>query len=180
MDKGAPSTVDVKSQDVFNPLMKTRLPVPYPLGRFLKFYKNSLELGDSAWDPDFPSSAATSGALYRSATGQVVDGTLSIDPYALADLLGVTGPIDLPGYGTFNSENFFSKLNFIVNASTSPGSGKGALGTDLAGSPAPGAQPAGGTLAPAVLGDQGAGRGQAHPGFLPRSTPRRCRGNGAL
>jgi hypothetical protein len=42
-------------------------------------------------------------------------------------MLQVTGPVDVAPYGTFDSGNFFTKLNFIVNASKAPGSGKGAL-----------------------------------------------------
>jgi hypothetical protein len=65
--------------------------------------------------------------MYRSASGKQVDGTISIDPYALSALLRVTGPIDVPGYGSFDAGNLFPKLEFIVNVSTAPGSGKGAL-----------------------------------------------------
>src|SRR5438270_6008724 len=35
--------------------------------------------------------------------------------------------MDVPGYGSFDSTNFFSKLNVIVNASSGPGTGKSAL-----------------------------------------------------
>jgi hypothetical protein len=65
--------------------------------------------------------------MYSSATGRQVDGTISIDPYALSALVEVTGPLDVPGYGTFDAGNLFPKLDFIVNVSTAPGSGKGAL-----------------------------------------------------
>jgi hypothetical protein len=127
MSAGAPTTIDVKNQEDFNPLMKARQPVPVALARYLKFYKNGLELGDAGWDPDFPTTARLSETMYVDATKKPVDGTISIDPYALAALLSVTGPVDVPPYGTFDSGNFFTKLNTIVNASTGPGAGKSAL-----------------------------------------------------
>lgn len=128
MDAGAPVVVDVKKQEDFNPQITKPVAVPTPLDRYLKFYKNSLELGDAGWDPDFPSTAAVSEQLYTSATNRSVSGTISVDPYALSALLGVTGPVDVPGYGSFDDATLFPKLNYIVNVSTAPGSGKGALG----------------------------------------------------
>jgi hypothetical protein len=101
--------------------------VPYPLSRYLTFLNNSLEIGDAGWDPDFPTTARLSESLYTFATKRNPDNTISIDPYALAAMLRVTGPVDVPGYGSFDSANFFDKLNYVVNASTAPGSGKGAL-----------------------------------------------------
>jgi hypothetical protein len=127
MAKGSVASVEVRPQESYNPLIKQHTNVPSPLGRYLKFYKNSVELGDAGWDPDFPTTAKLSEGLYTAATARQVDGTISVDPYALSAMLAVTGPVDVPGYGTFNSDNFYPKLNFIVNASTAPGSGKGAL-----------------------------------------------------
>ena len=127
LDKGAPVSIEVKPQEFFNPLIKQHTDVPYPLGRYLTFLNNSLEIGDAGWDPDFPTTAKLSESLYTLATKRKPDNTISIDPYALAAMLKVTGPVDVPGYGTFDSGNFFAKLNYVVNASTAPGSGKAAL-----------------------------------------------------
>ncbi|HXA42002.1 MAG TPA: DUF4012 domain-containing protein [Candidatus Solibacter sp.] len=127
VDKGAPVSVEVKPQEYFNPLISRRTDPPYPMGRYLTFFHNSLEIGDAGWDPDFPTTAKLSESLYSAATKRQPDNTVSIDPYALAAMLQVTGPVDVAGYGTFSSDDFFKKLNFIVNASTAPGSGKGAL-----------------------------------------------------
>jgi hypothetical protein len=49
------------------------------------------------------------------ATGQRVDGTIALDPYALSSLLTVTGPIAVKPYGTFDAHNFLLKLEYIVN-----------------------------------------------------------------
>ena len=127
MSGGAPTTVEVKNQETFNPNIKKPVAVPATLGRYLKMYKNQLEIGDVGWDPDFPTTARTAEQMFQSATGRTVDGTLSIDPYAIAAMLSVTGPVDVAPYGVFQSDNFFSKLNVIVNASTGPNTGKGVL-----------------------------------------------------
>jgi hypothetical protein len=42
-------------------------------------------------------------------------------------LLGVVGAVDVPPYGSFDSGNFFAKLDVIVNVQTGPGEGKQAL-----------------------------------------------------
>ncbi|MEA2645332.1 MAG: hypothetical protein QOE92_415 [Chloroflexota bacterium] len=127
MSGGAPTTVEVRNQDTFNPNIKKPVPVPATLGRYLKMFKNQLEIGDVGWDPDFPTTARTAEQMYQSATNRAVDGTISIDPYAIGAMLAVTGPVDAQPYGIFGPDNFFEKLNIIVNASTGPNTGKGAL-----------------------------------------------------
>lgn len=125
---GNPVAVDVHPNSDFWPLIKDRFPVPYPLGNYLGFYDNNFDIGDVAWDPDFPTDAVLAERIYKSATGRQVDGTISIDPYAIAAFLEVTGPVDVPGYGTFSSSDFFDKLQFIVNVRSGGAGEKDALG----------------------------------------------------
>jgi hypothetical protein len=126
-DHGAPAGVDITDQAAINPKLQKRFDPPYPMARYLVFYRNSLEIGDAGWDPNFPSTAKLSEAMYQSATAKTVDGTISVDPYAIADVLKLTGPVDVPGYGSFSGDNFFARLDHIVNVATGPGSGKQAL-----------------------------------------------------
>jgi hypothetical protein len=49
--------------------------------------------------PDFPSAAQAILASYRKATGQELDGVISADPFALAELLELTGPVKAEQYG---------------------------------------------------------------------------------
>src|SRR5207248_1339780 len=95
--------------------LKQSFPPPGQEGTYLSFPNNQVGIGDAGWDPDFPTSAKTEEAMFLSATGTQVEGTVSIDPYLLSSLLAVTGPVDVPGYGTFNSANLFSQLNILVN-----------------------------------------------------------------
>jgi Protein of unknown function (DUF4012) len=107
----------------------TLVPVPPALAARLILPNNAMDLGDSGWDPDFRSSAALAEQLYRAGTGRSVDGVVEIDPYAISALLAITGPVNVPPYGTFTSADFFSKLNTLVNVDKYPsGSGKSALG----------------------------------------------------
>lgn len=124
---GTPADLQVRDHQYFNAMLKERFPIPVALNRYLTFYHDSLELGDSGWDPDFPTSARLAERMYGSATGRGVDGTISIDPYAISAMLGVTGPVDVAGYGTFTAADVYARLNFIVNVSHASGAGKGAL-----------------------------------------------------
>ena len=54
---------------------------------------------------DFPTTARTAMAMYEAATRQRVDGVIGLDVPALADLLSVTGPVDVPGFGQMTEEN---------------------------------------------------------------------------
>lgn len=46
---------------------------------------------------DFPTAADIAARLYGQATGRPVDGVLYADPYALAAMLQLTGPVPIPG-----------------------------------------------------------------------------------
>lgn len=57
-------------------------------------------LKDASWEPDFPSSARQIEWFYTKETGIRVDGVLALDITALAALLGVSGPLNVPDYGS--------------------------------------------------------------------------------
>jgi hypothetical protein len=124
---GAPSELEIRPYDDFNPLFKQRFPVPAPLDELMTFYNGSLEIGDAGWDPDFPTTARLVEAMFASATGRTVDGTIALDPYAISALLTVTGPIDVAGFGSFRSDDLYARLNELVNARPDPHEGKQAL-----------------------------------------------------
>lgn len=63
-------------------------------------------LQDIPFSPDMPTVAEVSADLYGQATNQDVAGVIVIDPYALAALLELTGPVQLSNYPTpLTSEN---------------------------------------------------------------------------
>ncbi len=49
--------------------------------------------------PDFPSAAEAIENLYEHSTGEAIDGVLLVDPFALADLMRVGGPIEIAETG---------------------------------------------------------------------------------
>lgn len=56
--------------------------------------------------PDFPLAARIWTKLWERQSGEHVDGAFGVDPYALAGMLGATGPVTVPGYpGTYSGDN---------------------------------------------------------------------------
>jgi len=55
--------------------------------------------------PDFPSTGVVLERLHEATTGQQLDGAISADPYALAALLEVAGPVTVEGFGTVTSDD---------------------------------------------------------------------------
>jgi hypothetical protein len=60
----------------------------------------SWQLADAGWSPDFPTAAQKALELYTLESGDSqVDGVIAVDTYGIDLVLGVTGPISVPGYG---------------------------------------------------------------------------------
>jgi hypothetical protein len=125
---GTVTGLDIRATESVTPLFKEKFPAPEPLPRFFN-YKGSqpFDIGQAGWDPNFPNSARLSEAMFKSATGADVDGTIAFDPYVISALLAITGPVDVPGYGNFDASNFFPQVDYIVNVKRGLGSGKQAL-----------------------------------------------------
>ena len=65
---------------------------------------------DVSYAPDLPTVADVIRQLYPQAGGDPVDGVLALDPYGLAALIGLTGPIEVPGLGKLTAANTASEL----------------------------------------------------------------------
>jgi Protein of unknown function (DUF4012) len=71
------------------------------------FNDHGFVFSDSGFSPDFANAARTGEDLFFSETGTKVDGVIAMDPWAVADLLTVTGPIPVPSYSvTVNAATF--------------------------------------------------------------------------
>lgn len=69
-------------------------------------YHPALFLQNLTASPDFPSNAAAIANLYPQAGGQPIDGVIYVDPYGLAALLALTGPVEVEGLDfKLSSEN---------------------------------------------------------------------------
>jgi hypothetical protein len=77
----------------------------YPLPSYSRLTAWSLE--DSGFYPDFATSAALAERFTKQLLGVDVDGVVAVDYYAVAPLLDLSGPVQLPQYHlTLTSANF--------------------------------------------------------------------------
>lgn len=70
--------------------------------------------------PDFPTAAQLLAAMYSERFGIDVDGVIATDPVALADVLGATGPIDLPNGDRLTAANAVQYLLADAYVDTTP------------------------------------------------------------
>lgn len=66
------------------------------------------ELSGANWWPDFPTSAANIAEMFRRQGGGQVDGVVAVTDDFIAKLIGVLGPIKVPGYAKPVTEKGFS------------------------------------------------------------------------
>jgi UDP-N-acetylmuramyl pentapeptide phosphotransferase/UDP-N-acetylglucosamine-1-phosphate transferase len=58
--------------------------------------------------PDFPTAAGVMAGMWKSGTGQDIDGVIAIDAVGLNHLLRVVGPVDVAPVGQITADNFLS------------------------------------------------------------------------
>lgn len=81
---------------------------PYP---FKQIQLKKWKFRDSNFSPDFPTNADKAQYFYRLAGGrEQFDGVIAVNANVFDHILDITGPIDMPGYGTYTSENASMKL----------------------------------------------------------------------
>lgn len=75
------------------------------LRRYMPFQVNQL-WQNVTLSPDFPSAAQAMASLYPQSGGRPIDGVIAADPFALAGILRITGPITVDGWPqSFTTEN---------------------------------------------------------------------------
>lgn len=91
---------------------KVKVAAPKPL-RLLR--DGGWYLWDANWWPDGPTSLDKIEWFWKNSDGTPIDGVLTVSAPAFADLLAVTGPIDMPDYQkTVTSENFINETQSAV------------------------------------------------------------------
>ena len=81
----------------------------FPPGPFREFLlpTRSWSFMDSNFYPDFPSNAKAAEGFVQPRLATHIDAVISMDPYVVAKMLELTGPLQVPGYGiTVNATNF--------------------------------------------------------------------------
>lgn len=87
---------------------------PYPMNELLRI--DSWKLRDSNYSPDFPTNARQAEMFYEMGEGgESFDGVVGITTDVLISFLGVTGPVEVPGYpGTYGGESAVWDLEYQV------------------------------------------------------------------
>src|SRR5438270_542866 len=99
---------------------KNYLPQPSPLDEFTGGGRGWV-FGDANFFPDFATGAQAGEDLFFRETGKKVDGVISIDPWAVAALLTITGPAAVPGWNTTVRADTFPQDVFVREEQTANG-----------------------------------------------------------
>ncbi|WP_315095730.1 DUF4012 domain-containing protein [uncultured Cellulomonas sp.] len=108
-DAGAVTVVEERSGGSLSGLAEPALP--------LTDAENALfgpllgtDMRDVTFTPDFPRSGALAKAIWEQKVGGTIDGVLSVDPGALALVLGATGPVTLADGTTLSADDAVQTL----------------------------------------------------------------------
>jgi hypothetical protein len=87
---------------------KPKIPAPDIFPKYIKgpyVLSNNLRLRDMNWSPDFEESMNLFSQEAQEAGIKDIDGIIAVDTEVLVKILKVIGPIGVPGYGNFSTEN---------------------------------------------------------------------------
>ncbi len=99
----------VEDANLLDQRITAKVTAPYPLARYLQ--TKNWKFRDSNWSPSFPENVAKAEYFYRLAGGrEKFEGSIAINADVLNHVLVITGPITIPGFGTYTSENAAMEL----------------------------------------------------------------------
>ena len=106
VDKGKFSPI--ASEDIYNldAKYKPTVPAPEPLIKYIKgpyVLSQNLRLRDMNWSPDFGSSMINFTTAASDAGAPEIDGIIAVDTQVLVNILKVLGPVGVPGFGTYST-----------------------------------------------------------------------------
>jgi hypothetical protein len=94
----------VEDANLLSERMTASITPPYPFIKYIATKRWSFR--DSNWSPSFPENVTKAEYFYHLSGGrESFEGAIAINADVLNHLIGVTGPITLPGFGTFTSDN---------------------------------------------------------------------------
>ncbi|MBI2008535.1 DUF4012 domain-containing protein [Candidatus Amesbacteria bacterium] len=104
VDKGKISLVQSNDIYTLDEKFTPKIPAPDPIKKYLPKvpYWN---LRDQNLSPDFKVSMDTFHPNYLLTKSPKIDGVIAVDTQLLVNLLKVTGPIGVPGFGNYSAEN---------------------------------------------------------------------------
>lgn len=97
------------SDDIYNldAKYKPTTPAPGPIIKYIKgpyILSQNLRLRDMNWSPDFSVSMQQVNTALQTVGVNKIDGIIAVDTRVLDNLLGVIGPIGVPGFGNFSTQ----------------------------------------------------------------------------
>ena len=96
--------------------LKDEIPAPPDIASITKYWR----LRDSNYSPDFAISAEKAAWFLQKEKGPSVDSVIAINQSFLADLLGITGPIQLDSLkSTLDASNYQLVLSYLIEAKIS-------------------------------------------------------------
>lgn len=101
----------VEDANLLDQRIQAKIPAPFPFYRMMQLKK--WKFRDSNFSPDFPTNVEKAKYFLRLAgkSSSGFDGVIAVNSQVFNDVLGITGPINVPGYsGEYNSENASRKL----------------------------------------------------------------------
>lgn len=103
VDKGKISTIQSNDIYTLDAKFTKKVPAPDPIKKYLPSVPYWY-LRDQNLSPDFKVSMETFFPNYQSTKSPEVEGVIAVDTKLLVDLLKVTGPIGVPGFGNFSAD----------------------------------------------------------------------------
>lgn len=96
----------IQSNDIYtlDEKFPKKIPAPEPIKKYLPNVAYWY-LRDQNLSPDFKASMETFYPNYQLTKSPEVDGIIAVDTQLLVDLLKLTGPIGVPGFGNYSAEN---------------------------------------------------------------------------
>jgi len=101
----------VEDANLLDQRIAAKIPAPFPFKRMMQV--KNWKFRDSNFSPNFPTNVEKAKYFMRLAgrSSSGFDGVIAVNSQVFDDVLGLTGPITVPGYaGEYNSENASRKL----------------------------------------------------------------------
>lgn len=101
----------VEDANLLDQRIQAKIPAPFPFKRMMQV--KNWKFRDSNFSPDFPTNVEKAKYFMRLAgkSSNGFDGVIAVNSQVFNDVIGLTGPITVPGYaGEYNSENASRKL----------------------------------------------------------------------
>jgi hypothetical protein len=108
---GQVTSTFVEDANLLDQRIQAKIPAPFPFKRMMQL--KNWKFRDSNFSPDFPTNVEKAKYFMRLAgrTSNGFDGVIAVNSQVFDDVIGLTGPITVPGYsGEYTKENASRKL----------------------------------------------------------------------